>query len=92
MRNRNVIRKAIGLLEGHCPLKRHLTIISVKNDPTCRGCFYVEETDMHVLSECEGFSAHRFECLGRHVIEPMIFPKIRRQLRGLTFSTLFISG
>lgn len=68
--NRNAIGKAIGLLTGHCSLKRHLTIMGVMNDPSCRGCQYEEETSRHILCDCEVFSAYRFEHLGRHIIEP----------------------
>lgn len=51
----NSIKKDIDLLTGHCPLKRHLAVMGVKNDPTCRDCFYMAEIAMHVLCECEGF-------------------------------------
>ena len=68
--NRNGVRKVVGLLTGHCPLRRHLTIMGVKNDPICRGCYGSEETAVHVLCECEAYSAYRFEHLGRHLLEP----------------------
>lgn len=68
--NRNGLRRAIGLLTGHCTLKRHLNILGISSDPTCRGCHLEEETARHILCDCEVFSAHRFEHLGRHIIEP----------------------
>ena len=67
--NRNGMRKVIGLLTGHCPLRRHLTITGIKNDPTCRGCHDDEVTVLHILCECEAYSAYRFENLGQHLIE-----------------------
>ena len=33
--NRNGVRKVVGLLTGHFPLRRHLTILGIKNDPIC---------------------------------------------------------
>ena len=68
--NKTGIRRVVGLLTGHCTLKRHLSIMGVIKDPVCRGCGYNDETATHILCECEAFSAHRFEHLGRHVIEP----------------------
>lgn len=68
--NRNGIRRAVGLLTGHSNLRRHLTIMNVLNDPLCRGCRNSEETVIHILCECENFSAHRFEHLGCHLLEP----------------------
>ena len=34
--NRNGMSKVIGLLTGHCLLRKHLTIMAVKNDPLVR--------------------------------------------------------
>ena len=44
--------------------------MGVKNDPTCRGCYDNEETVVHILCECEAYSAYRFEHLGQHLLEP----------------------
>ena len=68
--NRNGIRKVIGLLTGHCLLRRHLTIMGVKNDPICRGCYGSEETVVHALCECGAYSAYRYDYLDRHLFEP----------------------
>ena len=62
------MRKVIGLLTGHHPLKRHLTFMGVKNDPTCKGCHDDKETAVHIL--CEGYSAYKFEHFVRHLLEP----------------------
>lgn len=68
--SRSGLSRAIGLLIGHCRLKRHLHIMRVMDDPICRGCLYKEETAAHILCECDFFSAHRFEHLGKHILEP----------------------
>ena len=44
--------------------------MGVKNDPSCRGCYDDEETDVHILCECEASSAYRLEYLDRHLLEP----------------------
>ena len=66
----NSIRKVIGLLAEHYSLRRHLTIMGVKNDRTCRGCYDSEETTLHILCKSEACSACRFQHLGRHLLEP----------------------
>ena len=74
------IRVVVGLLTGHSPLKRHLSLMGVINDPTCRGCQETEETSSHILCECDYFSAQRFEYLGRHIIEPWELSNIPAKL------------
>ena len=61
--SRNGMRKVSGLLTGHCPLKRHFTLMDVMNDPTCRGYHDEEETAEHILCECQAYSAYRFNIL-----------------------------
>jgi len=68
--SRSEIRVAIGLLTGHCCLKRHLNIIGIVDNPICRGCHGAEESSLHILCECEYYSAKRFEYLGYHFVEP----------------------
>ena len=44
--------------------------MGVKNDPICKGYYGSEETAVHVLSECEAYSANKFEHLSWHLLEP----------------------
>lgn len=66
--DRNNLRKAIGLLSGHC-LNRHLHLIGVCDDPICRICRKELETVKHVLCECEALSGVRFKYLDAHFIQ-----------------------
>nr|XP_042904640.1 uncharacterized protein LOC122270622 [Parasteatoda tepidariorum] len=66
--NRNSIRKIIGLLTGHCILRRHLNIMGIESNSLCRGCHLEEETSRHILCDCEVYSAQRFEHLGQHCV------------------------
>ena len=50
--NSNGIRKVIGLLTGHCPLRRHLTVMGFKNDPFYRG-YDNKETTVSIFCTCE---------------------------------------
>ena len=44
--NRTQSRVVIGLLTGHNTLKRHLYIMGLSNNPTCRKCGTEEETSV----------------------------------------------
>jgi hypothetical protein len=50
--NRTQSRVVIGLLTGHNTLRRHLYIMWLSNNPTCRKCGTEEETSVHIW--CEG--------------------------------------
>ena len=49
-------RVVIGLLTGHNTLRRHLYIMRLSNNPTCRKCGTEEETSVHILCECEALA------------------------------------
>ena len=68
--NRNGVRKVVGFFTGHCPLKRHFTIMAVKSDPICKGFYDSEETAVHILCEREAYFTNKFDHLGWHLLEP----------------------
>ena len=47
--NRTQSRIVIGLLTGHNTLRRHLYIMGLSNNPTCRKCGTEEETSVHIV-------------------------------------------
>ena len=47
--NRTQSRVVIGLLTGHNALRRHLYLMGLSNNPTCRKCGTEEETSVHIL-------------------------------------------
>jgi len=57
-------RVVIGPLTGHVTLRRHLYIIGLSNNPTCRKCGTEEETSVHILCECEALASLRHTYLG----------------------------
>lgn len=61
--NKKQIRIVIGMVTGHCELNRHLTIMKIKDDPSCPECDE-EETSYHFLAECPEYSLPRWEILG----------------------------
>jgi hypothetical protein len=68
--NRPQSRIVIGLLTGQNTLSRHLYVMEVSNDPTCRKCGTEEETSVHILGECEALSSLRHAYLGSFFLDP----------------------
>jgi hypothetical protein len=68
--NRTQCRVVIGLLTGHNILKRHLYIMGLSSNPTCRKCGTEEETSVHVLCKCEDLASLRHENLGSFFLDP----------------------
>jgi hypothetical protein len=51
--NRDQVRWVVGLLTGHCHLKRHLFKLELTDDPTCEWCLEKDESTRHILCDCE---------------------------------------
>jgi hypothetical protein len=68
--NRTQSRAVIGLLTGHNTLRRHLHVMGLSNDPTCRKCGTEEVTSVHVLCECEALASLRHRNLGSFFLNP----------------------
>jgi hypothetical protein len=68
--NRTQYRVVIGLLTGHNTLRRHLYVMGLSNNPTCRECGSEEETSVHILCECEAMSSLRHAHLGSFFFDP----------------------
>ena len=68
--NRTQTKVVIGLLMGHNTLRRHLCIMGIGNDPTCRKCSTEEGTLVHILCECEELASFRYIYLGSFFLDP----------------------
>lgn len=62
--NREMIRWVVGLMTGHCHLRKHLQRIGLVGDSRCRKCSTSEETAEHVLLECEALGRTRRSIMG----------------------------
>ena len=63
--SRKNISKTVGLLTGHCQLRKHLSRIGVTNDSIlCRRCNKAEETAEHAFLDCEALAKARYHILG----------------------------
>jgi len=67
--NRTQSRAVIGLLTRHNTLRRHLHVMGLSNNPTCRKCGTEEETSVHILCECEALASLRHRYLGSFVLD-----------------------
>ena len=63
-------RVVIGLLTGHNTLRRHLYVMGLSNNPTCRKCGTEEQTSVHTLCECEALASLRHTYLGSFFLDP----------------------
>jgi hypothetical protein len=68
--NRAHSRVVIGLLTGNKTSRRHLYIMALNNNTTCRKSGTEEETSIHILCECEAFALLRYTYLGSFVLAP----------------------
>ena len=67
--NRTQSRAVIGLLTGHNTLRRHLHVMGLGNNPTCRKCGTEEETSVNILGECEASASLRHRYLGSFFLD-----------------------
>jgi ribonuclease HI len=61
---RRKLRVAIGILTGHCCLRKFLHRIGKYRDDKCRFCRRFPETMKHCLQECESLELSRLRILG----------------------------
>ena len=55
---------------GHDTLRRHLHVMGLSNNTTCRKCGTEEETSVHILGECEALACLRNVYLGSFFLDP----------------------
>jgi hypothetical protein len=62
---RNQMRLVVGLLTGHCHLRKHLHRLNTyTEEPVCRKCGMGEETAHYILFESEALGRIRYSVLG----------------------------
>jgi hypothetical protein len=57
---------------------RHLYVMGLSDNPTCRKCGTEEETSVHILCECEALASHRHAHLGSFFLDPEDIRKLSR--------------
>jgi Fe2+ transport system protein FeoA len=68
--NKTQSRVVIGLLTGDNTLRRHLYVMGLGNNSTCRKCATEEKTSVHILCECEALASLRHTYLGSFFLDP----------------------
>jgi hypothetical protein len=62
--SRNQRRLVVGLLTGHCHLRKQLHRLGIyKEEPVCWKCGMGEETAHHILFECEALGRIQYSVL-----------------------------
>ena len=85
---RKQLRLVVGVLTGHCTLNRHLHIMGIADDPTCRLCGEGDETSRHFLGECAALAALRQSTLGQAFLKHTDIQKLTtEQIRGFVRSS-----
>jgi len=59
-----------GLLTGHNILRRHLHILGLSSNPTCRKCGTEGENSVHILCECKVLATLRHADMGSLFLDP----------------------
>jgi len=62
-------RVVTGIFTGHNILRRHLYMMGLSNNLTCRKCGSEEETSVH-MCECEALASLRHAHLGSFFFDP----------------------
>jgi hypothetical protein len=68
--NRTQSKVVIGLLTGCNTLRKHLYVMGLNNNPTCRKCGIEEKTSFHILCECEALASLRHTHLDSFFLDP----------------------
>nr|CAH7756690.1 unnamed protein product [Callosobruchus chinensis] len=71
------IRNLVGVLTGHCRLRRHLSLLGIEEDSLCMGCGEADETAYHFLAECDLLGGLRYEIFGSDRLQPEELPSLR---------------
>jgi hypothetical protein len=62
---RTQIRQVVGLLTGHCHLRKHLHRLGVSNESTlCRLYYTEDETASHIIYDCDALIRKRTNLFG----------------------------
>jgi len=81
--NRTQSRAVTGLSTRHNTVRRHLYVMRLSNNPTCRKCDTEEESSVHIL--CEALASLRHAYLGSFFLDP-------KNIMNLSTVTIWIFG
>jgi len=87
--NRTQSSFVIGLLTEHNTLRRHLYVMGLSNNRTCRKCGTEEETSVHNLCECEALVSLRHTYLVLTFSWPCISVYLSEYLTNLMHKICF---
>ncbi|KYM93641.1 hypothetical protein ALC62_15758, partial [Cyphomyrmex costatus] len=65
------LRRGIGLLTGHMPLRAHLFNLGLAEQKECRLCGEEGEDNLHLLCRCPALACKRYKSWGHMFMTPM---------------------
>jgi hypothetical protein len=67
---RKKLRTTVGLLTGHCGLRKHLYLLRLSTEANCRFCKEEEETPIHLMRDCKPLAGKGMVWFFSHIPEP----------------------
>ena len=67
---RGKVRALTGILTGHGPFRKHLSVMGRCEDATCRKCGLEDETASHIICRCDALARVRQQILGKDFLRP----------------------
>ncbi|KAJ8912877.1 hypothetical protein NQ315_014488 [Exocentrus adspersus] len=62
---RRALNQMVGILTGHCRLRRHLHLMGIEESPLCPECGEGEDTPIHLLGHCIAFGRLRHKVFAK---------------------------
>ncbi|KAJ8912793.1 hypothetical protein NQ315_002550 [Exocentrus adspersus] len=75
------LNQMVGILTGHCRLRRHLYLIGIEESPLCLKCGEGEDTPTYFLGQCVAFGRLRHKVFGTGELQ-------REKITGLPWTKI----
>lgn len=74
------MKNVCGLVKGNCPMNKYMFRLGITDSPWCKACLSLEETPLHVLTECEELINIKAQYLGDMVTWREIIESLQKSL------------
>ncbi|KAJ8919463.1 hypothetical protein NQ315_016563 [Exocentrus adspersus] len=87
---RRALNQMVGILTGHCRLRRHLHLMGIEESPLCPECGEGEDTPIHLLGHCIAFGRLRHKVLYHSQVHSIVLDRHKNDCQE--FSLLQFAG